>query len=294
MRQFHATIIALVTFVFSAIAQIPNAGFETWTTVSNRMLPTGWHGANDMIDSTATYFPITRATDHFPATIGSYSIRMECNPIFTAPISWGAAMTTRLDGNDRPLFPITGHPTSLYGYYKYLPQKDTMDIHIVLYNHGAEIVSGHFSNFQTVSEWTQFKISIPTYTSADSARITMAAFSEGKNKSMTVYGNSILFADNLSFDTPINLVHNVATTSKAIEINLTYNNLLQYQLASTTSVSMRIFDLNGRVIFANTGKKHLAGAYSMPLPLHHVSSGMYLLEFNAADFSTHKRFMVTY
>lgn len=284
------TIAAILISSLSVIAQIPNAGFETWTTVNNRPVPDGWYTTNSMIDSTAAYFPATKSSDHFPDAIGNYSMRIESNPALTGAPSWGVVMTTRLDGTDRPLFPLTGHPNSLCGYFKYLPANDSLHIYVALFKNGIEIASGSYFNSNTVSSWASFQIPFSTYTEADSARITISSCTIDRN--MIAQSHSVLFIDNLSFDTPVSVENKPVVTLNAINLALTGNNTLNYQLPTAATVSATIYDINGRLVFSSLSRKHSAGSHSMPIALAHSSSGVYLLKFKANDVSVSKHFIV--
>lgn len=201
-----------ITFIYAFLlasilmgnAQIPNNGFENWIPYGNGMLPEGWWSANDSVSYTADYFPISRSTDHYPADVGSYSIRIANNPSLLP--AWGAmgiVWTGGWSGNDYPAFPINGHPTALCGYYKFLPQNDSMRIFICLYQNGVEVTQSELLDPGIVAEWTPFSIPIPGYATADSARIMLTTFDADD---FLIHGNSVLYVDNLSFDTLITSV----------------------------------------------------------------------------------------
>lgn len=184
-----------------AYSQIPNSGFEFWNALGNCEEVVEWNSTN-IFDTAASFCPISRSTDHYPAAIGNYSIRLENNPAFLPSFTAiGVVSTTQLDGSDRPLFPISGHPNSLCGYYKFNSVNgDTMSMNVFLYYNSIELASGRFMSSGSVANWTPFNIPISSYAMADSARITiMAANIEGAG----VQGNSVLYIDNLSFDTLI-------------------------------------------------------------------------------------------
>ena len=196
----NSVVIFLLFYATNSLAQIPNSGFENWASVGNYHQPTGWWCSNDSIDEMNSYFPVTMSSDHFPPNAGSYSIRLENQPLLPSWQSGGIAWTGDWFGNDHPAFPVSGHPLILYGYYKYFPQNnDTMDIHIRLYKHGVDVAGGVFYNGTPAEEWTSFSIPISSYEDADSARIMIAAW-HVETVGLIPLGNSVLFADNLSFD----------------------------------------------------------------------------------------------
>jgi hypothetical protein len=201
----------LILFVCATAmrAQIPNSGFEVWNASGNCLQPLGWACINDWLGDTQNCYSMSQSDDHYPVSVGSYSIKIENTPsVFPDLGAAGLVWTGDSSGfgTDQPAFPIIGHPTSLRGYYKFLPENgDTMDIHFALYKNGVEVTSGRLVSSTAVTNWTSFKIQVssPDYPEADSARIMMSSFNaEGE----MVYGNSVLYVDNLSFD---NLIFSV-------------------------------------------------------------------------------------
>ena len=77
MRTIAILFFALIAFTIRTNAQIPNNGFEIWTTVGSYGEPTGWSSTN--IFSTGPFYAVTKSTDHFPVALGNYSARIENN-----------------------------------------------------------------------------------------------------------------------------------------------------------------------------------------------------------------------
>ena len=206
---------AFLTLIFIAIAmriqaQIPNNGFENWSISGNCLKPQGWACLNDWMGETENCYSMSRSDDHYPASIGQYSIKIE-NNISVLPDAGAGGMVWAGNstgfGTDQPAFPVTGHPTSLCGYYKFIPENgEKMDIHFVLYKKGTEITGGGMKVNTAVSEWTSFKITVssPDYAEVDSARIIMSSFDSDDFPNLQ--GNSVLFVDNLSFDVLITAI----------------------------------------------------------------------------------------
>ncbi len=128
MKKINYTLIVLIAISIRTFAQIPNSGFENWTTVGNCSRPTSWYNMYYLVDSSGSYCSATMSSDHFPASIGNYSVRITNDTAIwntgIAPgdmLGWGLLVSAKT--GDRPLFPVTGHPKSLCGYYKFLPQK---------------------------------------------------------------------------------------------------------------------------------------------------------------------------
>jgi len=200
MKKITFILTLLIAITINSKSQIPNNGFESWSTYGNCMKPDGWYCTNDFLDTTGSYFGITRSNDHYPAAVGSYSLKIENNTsLVPAWGSMGLAWSGGANGCNYPAFKIIGHPTSFCGYYKFLPEnKDTMRIFICLYYHGVEVNQVSLKDTVTVSNWASFTLPFSTYTDADSARIFFSSFNS--DGAMAVQGNSVLYIDNLSFD----------------------------------------------------------------------------------------------
>jgi len=195
-------IVFLILLAGMATGQIPNSGFENWIDKGTHLNPAGWWTTNDSVIS-GDYYPVTPSVDHFPPEIGTYSMRMENHPALLPEwAAFGIAWTGDFNGNDHPVFPVTGHPTSLWGYYKFFPQNgDTMEIHIRIYDHGVEVCWGSFKTAEPAEAWTPFSMTFSEYLYGDSARIFISTCYD--NDEPIPKGNSIMYLDNLSFDSLI-------------------------------------------------------------------------------------------
>jgi len=262
---------------FVTKSQIPNNGFENWTVYGNGMLPDGWWSTNDSMNSSETYFPITQSTDHYPANVGNYSIRISNNLTYLP--NWGGMgliWPGGWNGNNYPSFPISNHPTSLCGYYKFFPQNsDSMRIFLCLYNNGVEIAQATLMDSTTVSNWTAFTLPIPTYTTADSARIMISSFNAD---AFQIHGSSVLYVDNLSFDNLITAVkENISDdfsfslfpnpTSDFVNVNINNKNITKFKL--------NIYNLMGTLVIT----KRFRHNYNQ-INIENLNSGVYIIEVN--------------
>jgi hypothetical protein len=157
--------------------------------------PNGWTGALG-INPADTAYSIQKNLDNYPLSTGLFSV------IIKSDIGKGVIGLARTGNQSQlaPAFPITGHPTSLTGYYKFLPQNgDTMNINVVLFKSGAIVAGGTLKGTATVSNWTSFNVPISSYTTADSAFIFLASCNSNGGAPIP-HGNSALYVDNLNFD----------------------------------------------------------------------------------------------
>lgn len=294
MKKFALILAFLMTFTIITNAQIPNHGFELWTTSGSYSDPdSGWVTNNQF--SAGTYYPVTKSADHYPASVGSFSIKMENNSLLsgTAAEKYGYTATAKYPGYNGPFFRITGHPNSLCGYYKFESfNNDTMTITAVLYQNGVVVSTAVFTDTSTTSTWTSFNIPFSTYTVADSAQIGFSAFHSSLDGTFPTgpYGNSILYIDNISFDnlitgvpdhisdnTTLMLFPNPATDIITINVNG----------SSKTDLNVNIYNITGSLVKAETLEQN-----QQQINISNLSNGIYLVEINSENICKTQKLII--
>lgn len=285
MKIFTILVIVLFIFAIRVNAQIPNNGFENWDNYGTYWDPQDFFTGNSY--ASGSFHPVTRSTDHFPSTVGEYSIRIENKPsLFPNGDAFGIVvqnLTNDLPDGPMPYFPIVGHPTSLTGYFKYEPQDgDTMLIQIALYNNGSIVSVGTFTSTDTTSNWTPFIADFPIYVSADSGTILLSAYhANGHPPQYVPQGNSVLYVDNLNFDELINAVPDY--TSKKTEFNLYPNPaadkfFLKTTQANNSEIKINIYNLVGCLI-----KSETLFLNQLYIDTSDLADGTYMVEVNSED-----------
>lgn len=266
----------LVLSYSTAFAQIPNNGFEEWITVGNCQKPVGWYGTNDFTDTLSNYFGVTRSTDHNPASVGNYSVRIQNNldqlpdwPAFGILWSGGAS------GSDYPAFAIPLNSSSFCGYYKFLPENnDTMRIALFAYNHGEEVFQVMLESSEPAPEWTPFCLIFPDMI-IDSGRIMLSSFyPEGE---LTIHGNSVLYADNLSFD---NLITSTpVTVNEFTAVDIFPNPVADKLMISlpdnqSGQITLDVFNMTGKQVLSRQVK---ASSAPPAIDVSSLAAGNYFL-----------------
>ena len=301
MKKTTIFLLVLIGMNFKSAAQIPNNGFENWTTVGNSTEPTGWHSIYSLMDSSGTYCPVTKSTDHYPATIGNFSARIandtarwnSANPPGNM-LGWGFITSTKAD--DKPLFPVTGHPKSLCGYYKFLPQNgDTMNIDFHFYKNGAEITMGNFQSNVTASSWTPFKVFVTDtlYNSVDSARVGFGSCNEPKNGHGGPRGNSALYIDNLSFD---NLITSSSSVEKLFSKNMLFDlypnpatDFVSFNIDNTNNadLTLTVYNVMGKIVKSETLQQN-----QKQINVKDLSRGIYFVEIKSKDWTGKQKLII--
>src|ERR1017187_7258865 len=175
-----------------SLAQIPNPGFENWTSGSCFIIntyddPDGW-GSINVLTCPGGGFTCLQASGA-DAHSGTYALELTTINIF-GQIAPGIIATGVINQTTRAVdggFALTTpRPDKLIGWYKYLPAPpDTFFIGMDVYSStttGPIIGMGSITGTSTVSTYTKFIVDIP-YTSGatpDSAKITILS-SPGQN-----------------------------------------------------------------------------------------------------------------
>ena len=289
MKKFTIILIVLIAMTITTKAQIPNSGFENWTTIGSYEEPTGWATMNPA--SAGPFYSCTKSTDHYPTSVGNYSIRLENNTSLTqATGAYGMAITNAFDWPFKPAFPIVGHPTSLTGYYKYNSlNNDSMFIRVVLFNNGTMLGYNTFVTGITASTWTPFNLSFSTYTTADSATLYFSAFWPS-SQSSGPKGNSVLYVDNLNFDNLITSVSKQTTENKTFGL---YPNpaadivSLNIDNANNFELTMNIYNVIGELV-----KSELLKQNQQKINLRDLINGVYLIEIKSKEWSAKQKLTI--
>ncbi|MDD5570195.1 MAG: T9SS type A sorting domain-containing protein [Bacteroidales bacterium] len=287
MRKSTILLTVLIVLSIKANAQIPNSGFENWTTIGGYQDPQGWGSTNQY--SMGPFYAITKSTDHYPAAFGSFSVRIENNITLNPNYSAGGAVFTG-PPPPSPDFPVTGHPASLTGYYKYAPLGgDTMLVQVLLFKNGLSVSYGAFTTVASASSWTPFTVTFENYTDVDSASISIGAYYVGGFNYMP-HGNSVLYVDNLNFDTFIGSVNEKTgknnlfilypnPASDVVKLNI--NEFVNEDL------SLNIYNISGALVKSETLKQNQREINIGDLP-----NGFYQVEIKSKKFIEKQKLVI--
>lgn len=271
----------------NAIAQIPNNGFESWTSVGSYMEPQGYLTPNPYATPTNSFYPVTRSVDHYPTYMGSYSVRLESKPSL---LPNGNALGLILQNKTNDImngpgvsFPVSGHPTSLTGYYKFAPQNgDTMRIQAMLFKNGSQVTTATFSSTLAVANWTSFSLPFSGYAAADSCSILIATYNcDGPPPSYVPHGNSVLYIDNLNFDVLLTSVFEQSAETAAFKLHPNpASDFVTLDVAKTykTNVTFNIYNAFGRLVSSGPLLEN-----QQQINTADLTNGVYTLEIRSAE-----------
>lgn len=277
------TVTILCATFLSALAQaqIPNAGFENWTTESKGSLIfhelTGWYTPN--IGNVFNNEP-EMATQTTDAYNGQSALKLSNLPnrYNMAASAFPMVEVSKDEFTDR--FPVSGKITSLKGFYKYdfAAPHDSCSISVLLYRNGLNIGYGEFIGATKANNYTPFTATVQYFQDSmpDSASINIYAsrddFHEG----------SVLYVDAFSFTTEATGTNEEIKprVTAAIYPNPVYGNAaVEFELMKAGTTSVEIYNVLGVLVYvlASNGQ-FSAGKHRLDWNTSNFPEGMYFVK----------------
>jgi hypothetical protein len=280
--------LSILAICNSLIAQIPNSGFETWTTVGSYDTPTGW----DNLNATTSPLSVYTCEKGTPGDPGASYLKLTSKTVTGIGVAPGVAVSGVLD----PLtflpksgFPYTTRPGYLTGNWQYMEFSGTgADAgHIIIFLSKWNIPANRrdtiaFKNYTLpgmIMSWASFSIPLTYYSTAtpDSAIIVLSS------SGTAPVNNSYLYVDNLAFTgTPVTSVTNIPGNTPLSYIypnpaaslaNISYNGF------SEKNIQINIADINGRNIISFSPKAAI-GENKFQVNVSDLVKGVYIVRIN--------------
>jgi hypothetical protein len=278
----------LLAVAITLNAQIPNSGFENWNRTGAYMEPEGWATANPY--SRGSYYPVTRSTDHYPAGVGNYSVRLENNILFLTDFAGVGIIMPETLAAPSPVFPVSEHPNSLTGYYKFAPQNnDTMYIQMTLYNNGSDVARASFKTDVAAQNWTSFNVPFDNYTTADMGNMIIAAYNADGPQHLP-HGNSVLHVDNLNYNT---LISCETGPNENISLISSFPNpasgyiTLNIDDVYRDGLKINIYNIRGELAVSETIKQN-----QRQIDIGDLSNGIYIVKIKSKNLYKTKKLIV--
>jgi hypothetical protein len=255
----------------AAPSALPNYDLENWVDV-NYLNPEGWYTTNSQVAS-QTFDAAQQSEDAYS---GSYAIHLETVNIwgtYNVPgyLSLGELFFDDVDPVGT--IPYTYQPTSMSGYYKYMPVGDAIGFVSVEMIAGGETIGGNAHEFEPQTDWTYFEIPLNYSAVPEELRLIFA--------SGEVVG-SVLMLDDLSFNFPISVSENNKIHCSVYPNPAT--NSLFVQSGYDENLNVEVFDLQLRLVKSF----QLPANSQIKLDISDLTPGVYVLTSDTADFPTQK------
>jgi hypothetical protein len=278
----------MLTMLFFALffdlmnAQIPNNSFENWTEGN----PDDWTTNNNV---PSLFTPVTQVADPHS---GSSAARMEIKGTFF-PIP--PILKAGINGTG---IPVTQRYVSLSGYYKNFPT--TVNTYFVvlvgMFKSNQLVGQGMFSTKNGNPFYTNFSIQISYFDSQipDTASIYITVI-DSTNSILSSGGYAIV--DDINFDPPSDIGVESGLISD-FKLGQNYPNpfnpttKLSFVIGHSSLVTLKVYDILGRVIATLVNEKINAGKYEVIFDGSGLSSGVYFYRLNAGQYTNTKKFIL--
>jgi hypothetical protein len=305
MRKIFTLFTAVLLFnAWNGAAQtvIPNASFESWTTVGNYTNPTSWDTPNEELMAIPFFgvATVTKSTDHYGS--GSFSAKLETKHITLPPldapgfITLGtltldiSTMSYTIDGGA----PVVDRPTHLKGVYKFAPKGgDSCLVGIGLFKTTGgvrdSVAYGEFSTKDTVPDWTPFSIWIDydTVITPD----TMNIFALSTAQEVIAVAGTVLWLDDFYLDYTVGYDEtDPAAGIRVYDDRETRRLMLWFDFPREENISVHLFDMTGRRVAGTAPGPVKAGREV--LPYGNLRSGIYILEVIRGDRKMTKKYLL--
>ena len=295
MKKTILSIAAVAFTSASLFAQIPNSGFENWTSMGSYSNPDGWDQLNNLTAS-ASIYTCTKGT---PGFVGTGYLKLVSKTVGTN-VAPGIAVSGLINISamkPKSGFPYTGQPQKLTGSWQYMASgADAGFISIILTKWNStsmkrdtiakanQVLSG------MAMSWATFNINLTYKSSAlpDSAIIVLSA------SGATPVANSYLYVDNLSFVGSVAGINNIDNYVSNINTypNPTSDNInVELYAQKVSTIKLQLIDITGKLIKEiNAGE--VQGNYKHTIITTGISKGLYFLKVTANDAVEVKKIII--
>jgi hypothetical protein len=276
------TFFAAIVMCSPLIAQIPNSGFETWTTTSGYDIPTGWDQLNAMTMPSSTYTCVKGT----PGISGASYIKLTSKTVGTSVVP-GVAVSGLINMTTfapKSGFAYTSRPANLTGSWQYMAYgADQGHIAVLLSKWNTSLSKRDTISLTTyalsgmVMSWATFSIPLTYSTGAipDSAIIVLSA------SGTTPVNMSYLYVDNLAFTGTVTA--GIANTSISSSLTSIYPNpatgitTISYNSISGKDIKIYASDISGKTVLLLT-EKVIAGENNLPISVANLTKGIYTIK----------------
>lgn len=305
MKKYILSIAAALGVSLAANAQIPNPGFENWTTVGSYDIPDSWSTMNN---TTATYSVYT-ATKGTPGSPGSSYLKLTSKTTGSF-VTKGIAVSGKLDTVTmlpKSGFAFNQRPATFSGKWQHMiygSSQGSVKVLATKWNSMMNVRDTIAHAEQTLSgmamSWANFSMNMMYMDSLnypDSCIIVLQA--SGANPT----NNDYLWVDNLAFTGTVAVSTNTGSTVGIKEVQNATGNLslfpnpasdfvqITLPVNTTQSVAVEIYDVNGRLVYSKL-KEAVSGELKEKVEVKDFPKGTYLLKVVGKDISATRKIVI--
>lgn len=267
----------------AAIAQIPNANFESWDSFTGYVSPTSW----DNLNSSTSALSVYTCEQGSPGYTGAHYLKLTSKTVIGLGVAPGVAVSGLIDFTTygpKSGFPTTARPVSLKGMWQYMASGADQGFISVLLSRWNTATSRRdtvaFANNPLVGmamSWASFNINLNYYSgyAPDSAIIVLSA------SGATAVNGSYLYVDSLTFSGSVPLGVTTIGASKLAPTTL-YPNPASSQVAisyyspNAHNVNITLEDMSGKTI-KTLDFAAIKGENNINLNVADIARGLYFV-----------------
>ena len=280
--KLRLLLVLFIALTYSAVAQIPNGDFENWTNGS----PDSWITNNIPGFETVTQTTFSYSGYALSGQVISYLGYGNLTPVVISESGDGLGFT------------ISQQYRSLKGYYAFKPVGgDIINITVLLNDaNGAGVAGGALQITQASDNYVPFAVPIVPVPDGGVAAYCIITISiAGPISGGDDHTGSQMFIDNLELS-----LENVSAVDDNLNkldfaLNQNYPNpfnpatVISYQLAATSQVSLKVYDVIGNEVADLVNKVQPAGKYKVTFNAADLPSGIYFYQLRADGFNEVKK-----
>ena len=277
--------LSAVVVAMTSWAQIPNAGFESWTAAE----PDNWATSN----GAPLYTNVTKSST---AHTGSFAIRGDVVQAYS--VNWAPTIQAGAGGHG---FAYTQRPLSITGWYTFSSAGgDRFVVNVSLFKggeNGTPVAIAASADSTTRSTYTQFTVPF-TYLSADVPDLCIAQFlASVPLGGSTVHVGTYFLLDDLALFGSTDVR---ASTETPLSFMLAQNypnpfnprTTIQFTIANRELTIVKVYDLLGREVTTLVNEVKSPGTYTVEFDGSNLASGVYFYTIRAGEFVQTRRLLL--
>lgn len=287
MKKTILSIVAGTLITVSSIAQIPNNGFENWTTIGSYQNPTDWDNLNAMTTSMGVY-TCTKGT---PGQTGSAFLKLVSKNVSGMGVMPGIATTGTINISNLSVtggFPFTSRPQSLTGAWQYMASGSDagmIAVYLTKWNTSMGMRDTVAMTVQNLSgmvmSWASFTLNLMYMNGSnpDTAQIILSS------SGMTPAANSYLYVDNLAFAGNVAGIkdNNSFISNLSVYPNPASDKIsIDLYLQKNASVKIQLLDLSGKIV-KETTEPNVSGKINKMIEVNTLAKGVYLIKISTEN-----------
>jgi len=284
MTKLFTLCAIFITLSFTANAQLLNGDFEQWTNDE----PDHWYTNNDFSNTI-----VTQTTDSHSGTyalkggVGQISVGGFALPVFAFVHTEGFS------------FPSSVKYSSLTGYYKFVPNHDSLYVTVQAYSNRNLIGYGTIVLKNEQTNFAMFQANITYYTNDTPDTSVISIGLEDMAGTGGDYSGSYFVIDDLAFGNgTTDIKQQDGITPQRFELQQNYPNpfnpttTISFDLPKQSYVTLNVYNVLGQKVATLVNGVKGAGWHHEVFNASNLPSGLYLYKITTDKFTNTKKMLL--